>query len=75
MSSARHFFPRGTASADSLKADIGADIGAARSAQRDLASAGQHRLAAGMGAQVNEHLDELNDVNNGTWQPKHGKST
>lgn len=71
MSSARHFLPRGTVSNDSLKTDIGADIAAARGAQRDLASAGQHRLAADMGGQVDEHLDELSDVNSGTWKPRH----
>lgn len=71
MASARHFLTRGTVSNDQLKADITADITSARGAQRDLAAAGQHGAAARMAAAVDEHLDELNDANNGTWTPKH----
>ena len=71
MSAARHFFTRGTVSTDQIKAEVQADITAARGAQRDLTAAGQYSAAARMGAAVDEHLDELNDVNNGTWKPKH----
>lgn len=71
MSSARHFFSRGTVSDDALKTDIKADITATRGAQRDLQQAGQYGAANRMGAAVDEHLDELNDVNSGTWRPKH----
>lgn len=71
MSSARHFLTPGSLSNTELKNDIQADIAAARGAQRDSAQAGQHRVAASMGEAVDEHLDELNDANNGTWKPRH----
>ncbi|MEU3546297.1 hypothetical protein [Streptomyces longwoodensis] len=71
MSSARHFFARGTVFDDALKADIEADITAARGAQRDLQQAGQYGAATRMGEAVDEHLDELGEVNRGTWRPKH----
>lgn len=71
MASARHFLARGSISDTDLKNDIQADITAARGAQRDLAAAGQHAAATRMGQQVDAHLDELNDANNGTWQPNH----
>ncbi|MFD5577328.1 hypothetical protein [Streptomyces pseudogriseolus] len=69
MSSARHFFKSQPAS--QTKAEIEADLNAARGAQRDLMAAGQYRLANQMAAAVDEHLDEMNDLNNGTWRPKH----
>lgn len=69
MSSARHFFKNRPAS--EVKAEVKADLKAARGAQRDLMAAGQHRLANQMADAVDEHLDELNDLNNGTWRPKH----
>lgn len=71
MSSARHFFARGSLSDADLKKDITTDITHARRAQRDLTAAGQHGVAARMGDAVDEHLDELNAANNGTWTPKH----
>lgn len=71
MSSARHFLTSGSLSSDELKNDIQADITSARNAQRDLAQAGQHRVAASMSEAVDEHLDELNAANNGTWKPRH----
>lgn len=71
MASARHFLARGSISSKELKADIQADITAARGAQRDLAATGQHAAAARMGDAVDAHLDELNDANNGTWKPNH----
>lgn len=71
MSSARHFFQPGTLSADQLKTDIQADVAAARGAQRDLQAAGQHSTADQMGQAVDEGLDELNAVSDGTWSPKH----
>ncbi|MEV6833621.1 hypothetical protein AB0N17_03660 [Streptomyces sp. NPDC051133] len=71
MSGARHFFARGTVPDKQLKAEVKADIKSARGAQRDLAATGQHGAADRMGAAVDEHLDELNAVNNGTWTPKH----
>lgn len=71
MPAARHFFSRGSVSDDQLKADIKDDIASARGAQRDLQAAGQTDMAARMGRAVDEHLDELNAVNNGTWRPRH----
>lgn len=71
MASARHFLASGSLSSKELKADIQADITAARGAQRDLAASGQHGMADRMSAQVDAHLDELNDANNGTWRPNH----
>jgi hypothetical protein len=71
MSAQRHFLPSGSVPADQLEADITADIKAARGAQRDLASAGQHGMAERMGDAVDENLDELTAVKNGTWRPKH----
>ncbi|GAA4824075.1 hypothetical protein [Streptomyces ziwulingensis] len=69
MSSSRHFFS--STPKDQVKAEIEADLAAARGAQRDLTAAGQHAVAARMGEAVDEHLDELNAVKNGTWKPKH----
>lgn len=71
MSAARHFLPNGSVPAEGLKADIEADIKAARGAQLDLQAARQHGAAARMGDEVDERLDELNAVKNGTWRPKH----
>jgi hypothetical protein len=71
MSAARHFFARGTVSDDQLKADIKADVAAARGAQRELQQAGQYGAATRMGDTTDEYLDELNQANNGTWKPKH----
>jgi hypothetical protein len=71
MSSARHFVARGSMSDDALRADIQADATAARGAQIDLQQAGQHRLAGQMSEAVDEALDELNDLNDGRWKPKH----
>ncbi|MEH0542973.1 hypothetical protein QA802_07790 [Streptomyces sp. B21-105] len=71
MSSARHFLARGSLSDTELKNDIQADITSTRNAQRDLAQAGQHGVAARMSEAVDEHLDELNDANRGTWKPRH----
>lgn len=71
LSSARHFFARGTLSDAQLENDIKADIAATRGAQRDLQQAGQHSVAARMSEAVDEHLDELNAARNGTWTPKH----
>ncbi|MGV9352314.1 hypothetical protein [Streptomyces misionensis] len=69
MSASRHFSR--DISGDQLKSEIKSDIAAARGAQRDLQAAGQWALAEQMGAAVDEHLDELNDANNGKWRPKH----
>ncbi|KOV86081.1 MULTISPECIES: hypothetical protein [unclassified Streptomyces] len=71
MAGARHFFARGTVSDTQLKNEIKSDIVAARGAQRELKAAGQYGAANRMGAAADEALDELNDVNNGTWRPKH----
>lgn len=71
MSASRHFFKPGTLSDTELKSDIKADVAAARGAQRDLKAAGQRGAAERMGAAVDEHLDELNAANNGTWHPEH----
>lgn len=70
MSSARHFFAKPD-SIDRLKSEIAADAAAARKAQRQQQEVGNHKLAARMGDAADEALDELNDVNNGTWRPRH----
>jgi len=69
MSASRHFSR--PSSNEQLVSEIEADVASARGAQRDLQAAGQHRLAASMGAAVDEHLDELNAAKNGTWRPQH----
>lgn len=71
MSAARHFFSRGTFSDAELAEDIKQDIKAARGAQKDLKAAGQYGVANLMGQAVDEHLDELNDVKAGRWNPFH----
>ncbi|MEV8365907.1 hypothetical protein [Streptomyces niveus] len=71
MASARHFFARGSMSDAELTTDIQNDITHSRGAQKDLASAGQHRMASVMGNAVDEHLDELSDVKRGNWRPRH----
>ncbi|WP_055694234.1 hypothetical protein [Streptomyces prasinopilosus] len=69
MASSRHFFKSTPAS--QVKAEVEADLKASRAAQRDLMQAGQYRMAGQMADAVDEHLDELNAVNNGTWRPRH----
>ncbi|MFJ7258227.1 hypothetical protein ACIQWV_38315 [Streptomyces sp. NPDC098085] len=69
MSASRHFTK--TQSAEQTRAEITADIAAARGSQRDLQDAGQHRLAESMREAADEHLDELADLDAGTWTPKH----
>lgn len=71
MSAARHFFAPGTIPDTDLKADITADITAAHRAQRDMAATGQQAIAYRMGQAVDEHLDELTALKNGTWRPNH----
>ncbi|WP_316779612.1 hypothetical protein [Streptomyces sasae] len=71
MSAARHFLPAGSLSGGQLKQDIKDDITTARGAQLDMQAAGQSGIADRMGVMVDEALDELNDANNGTWQPRH----
>lgn len=71
MSSARHHFTSGTLTDDQLRQDITTDITTARGAQRDLTAVGQHRTADLMGAAVDDGLDELAALNNGTWRPRH----
>jgi hypothetical protein len=69
MSSARHFSksqPTGQ-----TRAEVEADLKASRQAQRDAQANGQHRVADMMRGAVDEHLDELNELNNGSWTPKH----
>ncbi|AWL39682.1 MULTISPECIES: hypothetical protein [unclassified Streptomyces] len=69
MSASRHF--TGDQPADETRAEIQADIAASRRAQRDLMQAGEYRLAETMRAAADEHIDELTDLDNGTWTPKH----
>ncbi|MEU3220026.1 hypothetical protein [Streptomyces sp. NPDC006971] len=69
MASSRHF--RVTQTPAETRQEIEADIANARSAQRDLHEAGQHRLAENMHAAVDEYLDELTDLDEGRWAPRH----
>ncbi|MDQ0694250.1 MULTISPECIES: hypothetical protein [unclassified Streptomyces] len=69
MASARHFFK--SQSAEQTRADITADIQNSRQAQRDAAANGQHGLAESMRRAADENLDELNQLDNGTWKPNH----
>ncbi|MFF3270398.1 hypothetical protein ACFYWU_05600 [Streptomyces chrestomyceticus] len=71
MGAARHFFKAGTCSDDDLAEDIKSDIAAAHGARREAESHGQHQVAGEMAKATDEYLDELNDVNNGSWRPKH----
>lgn len=71
MSAARHHFKSGTFSTDQLTTDIQNDISVSRKAEQELKAAGQYRVANLMSEAVDEHLDELNDLNNGSWRPKH----
>ncbi|MGW9299622.1 hypothetical protein ACWHA3_02190 [Streptomyces cyaneofuscatus] len=67
MPGSRHFFSK--QSADQTRAEIADDIRNSRKAQRDLEATGQHGPANMMAEAVDEHLDELSRVNNGTWKP------
>ncbi|MER5277787.1 hypothetical protein ABT025_18790 [Streptomyces sp. NPDC002809] len=69
MASSRHFFRNQPV--EQTRAEITADIKNSRTAQRDLQANGQHRLAETMREGVDEHLDELNALDNGTWTPHH----
>ncbi|MFJ2675110.1 hypothetical protein [Streptomyces sp. NPDC087525] len=69
MSSARHF--RTDQNPAQTAKEIEADITNSRRAQRELQAAGQHRLAETMRAATDEHLDELAELDAGTWTPKH----
>lgn len=69
MASSRHFVKGQPAS--QVKAEVEADLKTSHAAQRHLMEAGQYRMASQMADAVDEHLDELNDLNNGTWKPRH----
>lgn len=69
MASSRHFFRNQPA--DQTRTEIQADIKNSRAAQRDLQANGQHRLAENMRQVADEAIDELNDLDNGRWSPKH----
>jgi hypothetical protein len=69
MASSRHF--RITQPPAETRQEIEADITNARSAQQNLEAAGQHRLAENMHAAVDEYLDELTDLDEGRWAPRH----
>ncbi|WP_327335888.1 hypothetical protein OG384_04440 [Streptomyces sp. NBC_01324] len=69
MAGSRHFFRNQPA--EQTRAEIKDDIAASRGAQRDLQANGQHRLAETMRQNTDERLDELNQLDNGTWTPNH----
>ncbi|MEW2070040.1 hypothetical protein [Streptomyces sp. NPDC007346] len=69
MSRPRHLFKKQPV--EQTRAEITADIKNHRKAQREAAENGQHRVAEMMREGVDEHLDELNRLNNGTWKPDH----
>lgn len=69
MASSRHFFRNQPA--EQTRTEITDDIKNSRNAQRDLQAAGQHRLAENMRQAADEAIDELNDLDNGTWSPRH----
>lgn len=50
------------------RAEIESDIKAARGAQQTAAAHGQHQAAETMRQAADGFLDELNQLNNGTWQ-------
>ncbi|KWT62858.1 hypothetical protein ADL21_06335 [Streptomyces albus subsp. albus] len=72
MSAARHFFKSGSFPGD-VETDIKDDIGSAHAARRDCERNGQHELADRMAKATDEYLDELNDLHDGTWHPKHAR--
>lgn len=69
MASSRHFFRNQPT--EQTRTEITNDIQNSRNAQRDLEANGQHRLAENMRKATDEAIDELNDLNNGSWTPKH----
>lgn len=69
MASSRHFFR--SQPIDQTRTEITDDIKNSRDAQRDLQAAGQYRLAENMRQATDEAIDELNDLDNGTWSPRH----
>lgn len=69
MASSRHFFKNQPV--EQTRTEIKADIQNSRTAQRDLQAAGQHRLAENMRHATDEAIDELNDLDNGRWSPRH----
>lgn len=72
MTAARHFMKPGALTDEQLKTDIKGDITTALGTARQLEAAGQNHTAQQMRTAVDEHLDELAAVNNGTWQPQFG---
>ncbi|MFJ8923888.1 hypothetical protein ACIREK_30975 [Streptomyces sp. NPDC102415] len=69
MAGSRHFVK--SQPAEQTRAEIQADIAASRGAQRNLQATGQYYLANQMRQTTDEHLDELNALDNGTWNPTH----
>lgn len=54
-----------------IRQEITDDITAARPGQRDLQAARQHHTAETMRLATDGYLDELNDLDEGRWKPKH----
>lgn len=69
MASSRHFI--NNQPTEQTRAEIKDDIKNSRDAQRDLQAVGQHRLAENMRQATDEAIDELNDLDNGRWSPRH----
>ena len=69
MAAARHF--RKDQPTAEIRKEIEADIAAARRSQRDLQAAASHGTAEGMRTATDEYLDELAELDAGTWTPKH----
>lgn len=69
MAGARHF--RKNQPAAEVKQEIEADITCSRQAQLDLQAAGNRKAAESMRQATDEAVDELNQLNDGSWKPNH----
>ncbi|MFJ3141691.1 hypothetical protein ACIPJM_04470 [Streptomyces halstedii] len=69
MAASRHFLR--TQSAEQTRTEIKADIKNSRAAEKEAKANGQYRIAETMRQATDEHIDELNALNNGTWKPNH----
>ncbi|MGW1129870.1 hypothetical protein [Streptomyces sp. NPDC002526] len=57
-------------STEETRAEIQHDIEVARQAQREAAGHGQYRISEEMRQAADDHLDELAELDAGTWKPR-----